>query len=95
MSRLDVPGRITGRTARGGDLGDDRHSCFPLMQADPSEHSHRHGLELASPALSALLVVLAGVGLTLLTKNVVDIWASRVQLSLRAIVLLVIGLLLV
>src|SRR5699024_9699687 len=43
---------------------------------------------------SALFVVLAGVGLTLLTKNAVDIWASRLQLALRAIVLLVIGLLL-
>src|SRR5690625_5913986 len=97
MSRLDVPGRITGLdTARAvAILGMIATHVFPLMQADPSGALTPTWVGASLTGVSsALFVVLAGVGLTLLTKNAVDIWASRVQLSLRAIVLLVIGLLL-
>ena len=97
MRRLDAPGRITGLDAARAVaiLGMIATHVFPLLQADPSGALTPTWVGVSLTGVSsALFVVLAGVGLTLLTKNATDIWASRVQLALRAIVLLVIGLLL-
>src|SRR5699024_8742378 len=97
MRRLDAPGRITGLdTARAvAILGMVATHIFPLMEENLSGALTPTWVGASLTGVSsALFVVLAGVGLTLLTKNAVDIWASRLQLALRAIVLLVIGLLL-
>lgn len=97
MRRLDAPGRITGLdTARAvAILGMIATHVFPLMQADQSGRLTPTWVGASLTGVSsALFVVLAGVGLTLLTKDITNVWAARVQLSLRAIVLLLIGLLL-
>lgn len=90
-------GRITGiDTARGvAILGMIATHIFPLVA--PDEHG------LLSPTWvgwsltgvsSALFVVLAGVGLSLLTANTAHVAATRVQLTVRAVVLIGIGLVL-
>src|SRR5699024_2898630 len=97
MSRLDVPGRMTGLdTARAvAILGMVATHVFPVMPGGPSGALTPTcvGASLTGVS-SALCVGLAGGGVRLLTEHAGDVWASRVQLSLRAIVLLVIGLLL-
>lgn len=106
MSRLTKPGtsrktksgRITGLdTARGvAILGMIATHIFPLIYLDASEMN-------ASPTWagwaftgvsSALFVVLAGVGLSILTANTTHVRATRLQLTVRALVLMLIGLLL-
>jgi len=95
MSRLDAPGRITGiDTARGvAILGMLATHIFPLLIADDTGAVWPSWVGLSLTGVSsALFVVLAGVGLTLLTKNSSNLLASRLQLSLRAVSLIVIGL---
>lgn len=98
MSRLTKSSRITGLdTARGvAILGMIATHVFPLIQIDATGSS-------ASPTWvgwiftgvsSALFVVLAGVGLSILTANTTRVAATRMQLTLRALVLMFIGLLL-
>lgn len=106
MSRLTKPGmssktkssRITGLdTARGvAILGMIATHIFPLIYVDATETN-------ASPTWagwvftgvsSALFVVLAGVGLSILTANTTHVRATRLQLTVRALVLMFIGLLL-
>lgn len=97
MRRLDVPGRITGLdTARAvAILGMIATHIYPLLQADQSGSLSPTWVGASLTGVSsALFVVLAGVGLSLLTKNSTDVFASRMQLSLRAIVLIAIGLVL-
>src|SRR5699024_1219673 len=97
MRPFDAPGRITGLdTARAvAILGMIATHILPLLQADPdgSLMSTWVGISLTGVS-SALFVVLAGVGLTLLTKNTTYVFTSRMQLSLRALALIMIGLLL-
>lgn len=98
MSRLTKSSRITGLdTARGvAILGMIATHVFPLIQIDATGSS-------ASPTWvgwiftgvsSALFVVLAGVGLSILTANTTRVAATRMQLTLRSLVLMFIGLLL-
>lgn len=98
MSRLTKSGRITGLdTARGvAILGMIATHIFPLLHLDAS------GMD-ASPTWagwgftgvsSALFVVLAGVGLSILTAHTTHVTATRLQLTVRALVLMLIGLLL-
>lgn len=97
MRRLEVPGRITGLdTARAvAILGMIATHIYPLLQADESGRLAPTWVGVSLTGVSsALFVVLAGVGLTLLTKRSTDVFASRMQLSLRAIVLIAIGLVL-
>lgn len=96
MRRLAAPGRITGLdTARAVAIfGMIATHIFPLLQArDEGLAPTWVGASLTGVS-SALFVVLAGVGLSLLTKNSTDLFTSRVQLSLRALILIVVGLLL-
>ena len=98
MSRLTKSGRITGLdTARGvAILGMIATHIYPLIHIDAT------GMN-ASPTWagwgftgvsSALFVVLAGVGLSILTANTTRVGATRLQLTVRALVLTFIGLLL-
>lgn len=97
MRRLDAPGRITGLdTARAvAILGMIATHIFPLLHSNPAGVIWPTWVGVSLTGVSsALFVVLAGVGLSLLTKNSTDVFTSRVQLSLRAITLVAIGLLL-
>lgn len=97
MRRLDAPGRITGLdTARGvAILGMIATHIFPLMQSNPAGYIFPTWVGAGLTGVSsALFVVLAGVGLSLLTKNTTNVVTSRVQLSVRALILIMIGLLL-
>lgn len=97
MRPLDAPGRITGLdTARAvAILGMIATHIFPLLQSEPNGAISPTWVGASLTGVSsALFVVLAGVGLTLLTKNTSDVFTSRVHLSLRALALVVIGLLL-
>lgn len=97
MRPLDAPGRITGLdTARAvAILGMIATHVFPLLQSEPDGALTPTWVGASLTGVSsALFVVLAGVGLTLLTKNTSDVFTSRVQLSLRALALVAIGLLL-
>ena len=97
MRPLDAPGRITGLdTARAvAILGMIATHIFPLLQSksDGTLSPTWVGATLTGVS-SALFVVLAGVGLSLLTKNTTDVFTARIQLSLRALILILIGLLL-
>src|SRR5699024_4978983 len=97
MRRLDAPGRITGLdTARGvAILGMIATHIFPLMQSNPAGYIFPTWVGASLTGVSsALFVVLAGVGLSLLTENTTNVFTSRVQLSIRALILIIIGLLL-
>lgn len=97
MRPLDAPGRITGLdTARAvAILGMIATHIFPLMQSEPNGALSPTWVGASLTGVSsALFVVLAGVGLTLLTKNSSDVFTSRMRLTLRALALIVIGLLL-
>ena len=89
MSRLTKSGRITGLdTARGvAILGMIATHIYPLIHHDAA------GM-VASPTWagwgftgvsSALFVVLAGVGLSILTANTTHVAATRWQLTIRAL----------
>src|SRR5699024_6745874 len=97
MRPFDAPGRITGLdTARAVAILDMIAThIFPLLQSelDGTLLPTWVGTSVTGVS-SALFVVLAGVGLTLLTKNTTDVFTSRMQLSLRALALIMIGLLL-
>lgn len=97
MRPLDAPGRITGLdTARAvAILGMIATHIYPLLQSksDGTLSPTWVGATLTGVS-SALFVVLAGVGLSLLTKNTTDVFTARIQLSLRALMLILIGLLL-
>src|SRR5690625_2083196 len=95
MSRLDAPGRRTGiDTARRAAIwGMLATHIFPLLIADDTGAGWPSwAYRSLTGVSSALFVVLAGVGLTLLTKNSSNLLASRLQLSLRAVSLIVVGL---
>lgn len=97
MRPLNVPGRITGLdTARAvAILGMIATHIFPLLQSEPDGTLSPTWVGVSLTGVSsALFVVLAGVGLTLLTRNSTDVFISRMQLSLRAIILILIGLVL-
>ncbi|MDN6171250.1 MAG: DUF1624 domain-containing protein, partial [Yaniella sp.] len=97
MRPFDAPGRITGLdTARAvAILGMIATHIFPLLQSEPDGTLLPTWVGTSLTGVSsALFVVLAGVGLTLLTKNTTDVFTSRMQLSLRALALIMIGLLL-
>lgn len=97
MRPFDAPGRITGLdTARAvAILGMIATHIFPLLQSEPDGTLLPTWVGASLTGVSsALFVVLAGVGLTLLTKKTTDVFTSRMQLSLRALALIMIGLLL-
>ncbi len=98
MSRLSKPGRITGLdTARGiAILGMIATHIFPLVHLDATgEHISPTWVGWSLTGVSsALFVILAGVGLSILTANTTHVAATRLQLTLRAVVLIFIGLLL-
>lgn len=97
MPPFDAPGRITGLdTARAvAILGMIATHIFPLLQSQPDGTLSPTWVGATLTGVSsALFVVLAGVGLSLLTKKTTDVFTSRMQLSLRALVLIIIGLLL-
>lgn len=95
--RLEAPNRITGLdTARAvAILGMIATHIFPLLQttADGTVAPTWVGMSLTGVS-AALFVVLAGVGISLLTSGSTSIGTSRIRLSLRAITLIFIGLLL-
>lgn len=97
MRHLGAPGRIVGLdTARGlAIFGMIATHLFPLLtgpnQGTVTPTWVGWGFTGVS---SALFVVLAGVGLSLLTRTTTSIGRSRVQLCLRAVILIFIGLLL-
>jgi len=98
MSSLTKPGRITGLdTARGvAILGMIATHVYPLIQLDATgtEGSPTWAGWIFTGVSSALFVVLAGVGLSILTANTTYVWATRMQLTVRALILTFIGLLL-
>ena len=97
MRRLDAPGRITGLdTARGiAIFGMIATHIYPLLTTDSEDvvTASWVGMSLTGVS-SALFVVLAGVGLSLLTRKSTNLAGSRMMLAIRAIVLIFIGLLL-
>lgn len=97
MPRPGAPGRIVGLdTARGVAIfGMIATHIYPLLTG-PSEDVVTPtwvGMTFTGVS-SALFVVLAGVGLSLLTRNSTQVGRSRIQLALRSVILIVIGLLL-
>ncbi|HEY4557381.1 MAG TPA: heparan-alpha-glucosaminide N-acetyltransferase domain-containing protein, partial [Enteractinococcus sp.] len=102
MRRLDAPGRITGLdTARGlaifGMIATHLYPLFlyPLLTTNSHDAVTPSWVGLSLTGVSsALFVVLAGVGLSLLTRNSTNLGGSRVMLAIRAVVLIFIGLLL-
>lgn len=97
MSRLHTSGRITGLDmARAvAILGMIATHVFPLMESDASGAVWPTWVGAGLTGVSSgLFVVLAGVGISLMTKNPTNVFTSRVQLSLRALVLVMLGLLL-
>lgn len=97
MRRLGAPGRIVGLdTARGVAIfGMIATHLYPLLTGPAQDEPHPTWVGWGFTGVSsALFVVLAGVGLSLLTRNTTAIGQSRVQLSLRAVILIFIGLLL-
>lgn len=97
MARLVASGRIAGLdTARGiAILGMIATHLYPLLMTDVTGQVTPTWVGLSLTGVSsALFVVLAGVGLSLLTRHSTSPARSRLQLSIRAIVLIFIGLLL-
>lgn len=97
MQRLGAPDRIVGLdTARGVAIfGMIATHVYPLLTGSNANEVTPTWVGWSFTGVaSALFVVLAGVGLTLLTRNTSSVGRSRAQLSLRAVILIGIGLLL-
>lgn len=97
MRHLGAPGRIVGLdTARGlAIFGMIATHLYPLLTGPNQGTGTPTWVGWGFTGVSsALFVVLAGVGLSLLTRNTTSLGRSRVQLSLRAVILIFIGLLL-
>lgn len=97
MRRLDASGRITGvDTARGVAIfGMIATHIYPLLTGPSQEIVTPTWVGLTFTGVSsALFVVLAGVGISLLTRKTTRVGRSRLQLSIRAVILIFIGFLL-